>query len=1115
MGATFARTVSTIGIVSAGLIHSGQAQTLAVAGLEPGRNALAAPCATSVVVRFQQALHTGLATQQALHVFGGVASGKKAGTGVVSGSTLSFKPSTSFSPGETVGITLTTAAQSSTGGALARPQVFQFTTATGHGPGTFSGNQEVLLPSAPHNVVMGDVDSDGDLDLLTANPSANTVSVRLNDGRGVFSGNQTVAVGNQPDQVVLADVDSDGDLDLLTANYGVRLPLPGSVSVRLNDGKGHFSAGSDVAVSANLTRLTTGDLDGDGDLDLVAASNSSTNGTLTVHLNDGQGHFNAGTVVGGPANDVVLGDVDADGDLDLLVTRADVVTIRLNNGKASFPVVQTATVGGVATTLVLGDLDNDGDLDLLTSNNSSDFNGTVSVRLNDGFGSFSGTQEVIVGAGPSLKLGDIDGDGDLDLVTANYGAGTGNTVSVRLNNGLGSFSGAQEVAVGTGAVGAALGDLDGDGDLDLATAISGSSAISVRFNQHLPAPTLLSAGPKAAAPVGGSISLKGTYFTPTSTVTFGGVTATQVIVVSATQLTAVVPAGATTGVVRVANAAGVSNEMPFVVSLTVSPTAPARNALATTLTTPVVLAFNQSLSQALATQTALKVFSQQAGGVKTGTANVGGSTLTFAPTTKFRAGETVFATLTAAAQSTTNTPATPQVFQFTTATIPSPGVFSGRTEVTLGTNVTAQTVGDVDGDGDLDLLVAEGANNAVSVRLNDGTGHFAGSQRVAVGDYPNSVVLGDVDGDGDLDLLTTNYASGTVSVCLNNGAGTFSSTGQAVYVKDNLTAIALGDVDGDADLDLLVANGASANVTSTVSVLLNDGRGFFSRKQDVAVGNYPASLAVGDIDADGDLDLLVGNQVSNSVSVRFNDGLGLFSGTQELAENVPYRVQLSDVDGDGDLDLLTANIQEGHVHVRLNTGGGNFDEGQVVAVGAYPNSLVLGDIDGDGDLDLLTASNSMSTVSVRLNDSHGVFNGTQEVSVSYAAQNLALADLDGNGTLDVVAASYEGKTVSVRLNQRKEQILGTATTTALASQVSLYPNPAHASVRLLIPASFARQGVHVRVLNPLGQLVSEQNWTAQQAASSPELTLTALAPGAYSICLGTTQGMLVKRLIVE
>src|SRR5207244_1171623 len=99
-----------------------------------------------------------------------------------------------------------------------------------NGSGSFSGSQEVNVGLRPIGLVLGDIDSDGDLDLLTANSASNgTVSVRLNNSAGTFSGTTEVLVANTPHAVALGDVDADGDLDLLAANTGT-----GSVSVRLN-----------------------------------------------------------------------------------------------------------------------------------------------------------------------------------------------------------------------------------------------------------------------------------------------------------------------------------------------------------------------------------------------------------------------------------------------------------------------------------------------------------------------------------------------------------------------------------------------------------------------------------------------------------------------------------------------------------------------------------------------------------------------------------------------------------------------------------------------------------------------------------------------------------------
>ncbi|OUJ73542.1 FG-GAP-like repeat-containing protein [Hymenobacter crusticola] len=1159
-GATTGAVVVTTTAGASNSLPITLAPAVAVATLTPKRNAPAASRNTPVAVTFTQPLSNTPATQAALKVFG-TQGGKQAGTTTLNGSTLSFAPTAPFRAGETVFASVSNTAQGASGVPVL-PHVFQFTTATSASPGTFNGGNDLNTAiqiggssTTFADLATGDIDGDGDLDLLTLHASFSNdglVSIRLNAGNGTYGSPQQIAVGTNTQDLLLSDIDSDGDLDLLTVNYA------GAINVRLNNGTGAFSNGQDVSVDNYATTATTGDIDGDGDEDLLVFSGFTN--LVNVLLNNGAGVFsNAQTIAANATiSTLVLGDVDNDGDLDLLLNSSTVnnsISILLNNGRGTFSGNQTVSTSVSARRVVLGDLDNDGDLDLVAVGSSFPANTTASVRLNDGTGLFGGTQEVLINGSPlDVALGDVDGDGDLDLAAGTRGFDQG-TASVRLNDGKGTFSGNQEVtpndpsSSSTFVLNVAFGDVDNDGDLDLFAATY-NGIVSVRLNQAAQPPTIASLSANAGTP-GTSVVITGTNFAGANRLTFNGLAELAFVVNSATQITVAVPAGATTGPLTVTTPAGTSNSLPFTVSpsLLITAVTPTRNAPSAPRATPVALTFDQALSNTAATQGALRVFSAQAGGKKAGTITVTGNTVSFAPATTFKPGETVFASLAATVQNTSGTQslALPHSFQFTAATAPAAGVFGNGSEASTAPNPQSVALGDVDGDGDLDVVTANNdnsfsANGTLSVRLNNGNGTYTGTQNVVVRKGPSHVVLADVDNDGDLDLVTANsnsspnpFSPGLVSVRLNNGSGTFSNTGQDVAVGVSPHAVALGDIDGDGDLDLLAANyirystsaGGENLATSNVSVRLNDGTGTFSSTaaQEVVVGTRPLSIVLGDVDNDGDLDFVTASSNGTTASVRLNDGKGVFTGGPDVQVGFnPYQVTLGDLDNDGDLDLLTANYYDytnptqnytsSVVAVRLNDGKGTFSGTQQVSVGQGANSLALGDADGDGDLDLFATNELTKSIGVRLNNGVGTFSGTQQVAVGTNPAYLALGDVDGNGTLDVVTANYLSSNVSVRLNQASSaRVL--ANTAALAEQTGMYPNPAHAFVRLQLPASLTKQTLHVSVLNTLGQTVVDHKFSAKQTVDDLQVELGELAAGVYTVRIQTNAGIISKRLMVE
>ena len=282
-------------------------------------------------------------------------------------------------------------------------------------------------------------------------------------------------------------------------------------------------------------------------------------------------------------------------------------------------------------------------------------------------------------------------------------------------------------------------------------------------------------------------------------------------------------------------------------------------------------------------------------------------------------------------------------------------------------------VADFNGDGKLDLVVTNvyGCLNnkcphgSVDVRLGNGDGTFQPSVAYDSGGAGAwSVAVADVNGDGKLDLVVANAYDSTVSVLLGKGDGTFS--GAVVYNPGGLgpVSVAVADVNRDGKLDLVLGNecaGSSCLQNGGVGVLLGNGDGTFLPAVSYSSGgSQSTSVAVADVNGDGKLDIVVANYYpSDTIGVLLGNGDGTFQSAvvYDSGGQQPYSVAVADVNLDGKPDLLVANIAS-DVAILLGNGDGTFQSAlSFQPGGVYPQSIVAADLNGDGKPDLVVATN--------------------------------------------------------------------------------------------------------------------------------------------------------------
>lgn len=705
-----------------------------------------------------------------------------------------------------------------------------------------------------------------------------------------------------------------------------------------------------IPIGSGATWMVASDLDNDGQHDLVVV-NSSTS-TVAVHLGLGDGMFANETLyfVGDPGPNVddrrtvVIADVNEDGDADLLVTNAhfNYVSVLPGNGDGTFGPKNDYPAGSGPFHMAVSDVNGDGALDLLLANH---YGNSFSVSPGNSEGAFGPQIEYAAGVFPiHIAANDFNGDGVTDVVVLNEGFppwDTPGSVTVRLGVGDGAFGPASTYLVGYPAVNStpsslAVHDLNSDGTLDLAIAAGGTSQMVM----------IPGNGDGTFAP---SRQFHSQINTDPSTIAVADLN---------------------------------SDGAPDLVGLHLG-TASIMVRLGSPIVTPYLFAAGQTFATGPhPVAIAIIDLNHDAkldcvlahGGIPCMSVLWGNGDGTFGIVRQYPTQWSPYGV----AMGDLDRDGLPDlvVSHLGGSSIAvlkglGTGAFGPPVIHPVGVGPLIVELADMNGDSWLDLISNSDGDHSLSIRLANGDGTFGPRMDYATGAV-RPFAIGDLDGDGDLDVAT---AKDQISILRGNGDGTLQAPVEVGAIREPWS-VAVADVSGDGALDLIVVGSDPSGpppCPGYVSVLLGNGDATFGARSDLCAGLDPRSVAIADLNGDARPDLAVADAGSNVVAVFHGVGNGTFGAkTAIVVGSKPFDVACADFNGDGRSDVAVANRDANTASVLLGSPSGalvrTFDYG----AGRGPINLAIGDVNVDGRPDIVAANVDVSLVTVLLNRSTAI-----------------------------------------------------------------------------------------------------------------------------------------------